>query len=266
MLFVFIYRTKNISPIFTAVNSVAVIPNQSPLSTSSPFLHSLYKPPPFFLCSSKFSFLFLSPCIFVATAGILRRPEEMTGSLVARLVLRRSPPSRPSQFFWRRGISQPAAERAKDAVVPESPPVLPPFDYSPPAYSGPPGDEILAKRREYLSPSIFHFYKSPVRTRRTGYHSLITVLFWFCYFRYYNWLINRYSVVAAERGGGEEAVPVRRKREEVRWCVRRDCYGVLRALPPWCGRGHRGANEAVTALHRSLSQPCHRWFCWSLGF
>lgn len=29
-------------------------------------------------------------------------------------------------------------------------------------YSGPPAAEILAKRREFLSPSMFHFYKKPV--------------------------------------------------------------------------------------------------------
>ncbi|XP_027352595.1 alanine--glyoxylate aminotransferase 2 homolog 3, mitochondrial-like [Abrus precatorius] len=82
----------------------------------------------------------------------------MTGSLTARLVLRRSLP--PTRLFFSRGVSLPATEKTKDAVpaVPE----LPAFDYTPPAYSGPSGDDILAKRREYLSPSILHFYKTPL--------------------------------------------------------------------------------------------------------
>ncbi|KAJ1379790.1 Pyridoxal phosphate-dependent transferase, major domain [Sesbania bispinosa] len=83
----------------------------------------------------------------------------MSGSLAARLVLRRSLPQR--QFLWRRGFSQTAAERAKESAV-SAPSELPAFDYVPPAYSGPSSDEIMAKRREYLSPSFFHFYKTPL--------------------------------------------------------------------------------------------------------
>ncbi|WCJ27947.1 hypothetical protein M5689_009661 [Euphorbia peplus] len=41
-------------------------------------------------------------------------------------------------------------------------PKLPPFDYSPPPYSGPSADEILAKRKQFLSPSLFHFYTKPL--------------------------------------------------------------------------------------------------------
>ncbi|RRT55552.1 hypothetical protein B296_00028350, partial [Ensete ventricosum] len=45
-----------------------------------------------------------------------------------------------------------------DAVVPG----MPPFDYAPPRYDGPRAAEILRKRSEYLSPSMFYFYKKPV--------------------------------------------------------------------------------------------------------
>ncbi|PNX74087.1 alanine-glyoxylate aminotransferase 2 mitochondrial-like [Trifolium pratense] len=83
----------------------------------------------------------------------------MTGSLLARLLRRSSP--QQSRFICQRSISQSAAERTKETVSVE-PPVLPAFDYVPPPYSGPSGDEILAKRKEYLSPSIMHFYKSPL--------------------------------------------------------------------------------------------------------
>ncbi|KAH7514719.1 hypothetical protein FEM48_Zijuj11G0120400 [Ziziphus jujuba var. spinosa] len=41
-------------------------------------------------------------------------------------------------------------------------PKIPPFDYSPPPYTGPTADQILAKRKQYLSPSMFYFYKNPL--------------------------------------------------------------------------------------------------------
>ena len=41
-------------------------------------------------------------------------------------------------------------------------PKLPPFDYSPPPYTGPSAADILAKRKAYLSPSLFHFYNKPL--------------------------------------------------------------------------------------------------------
>ncbi|KAL2500397.1 Alanine--glyoxylate aminotransferase 2-like protein 3 [Forsythia ovata] len=41
-------------------------------------------------------------------------------------------------------------------------PDMPPFDYTPPRYTGPDADEIMRKRREFLSPSMFCFYKKPV--------------------------------------------------------------------------------------------------------
>ncbi|XP_010256968.1 PREDICTED: alanine--glyoxylate aminotransferase 2 homolog 3, mitochondrial [Nelumbo nucifera] len=41
-------------------------------------------------------------------------------------------------------------------------PKLPPFDYTPPPYTGPRAAEILQKRKEYLSPSMFYFYKKPL--------------------------------------------------------------------------------------------------------
>lgn len=81
----------------------------------------------------------------------------MTVFLATRLVFRRSPP-----LLWRRSFSRAAVEAEKDTVAVPS---LPLFDYSPPPYAGPTADEILAKRREYLSPSILHFYKNPVSPR-----------------------------------------------------------------------------------------------------
>lgn len=41
-------------------------------------------------------------------------------------------------------------------------PELPPFDFQPRAYTGPSPDEVLALRREFVNPAIFHYYKSPL--------------------------------------------------------------------------------------------------------
>lgn len=62
-----------------------------------------------------------------------------------------------SSGFGSRSFSQ-AAAPLHEAEVPR----MPAFDYTPPPYSGPSSAEILAKRKEFLSPSIFHFYKNPV--------------------------------------------------------------------------------------------------------
>lgn len=41
-------------------------------------------------------------------------------------------------------------------------PALPPFDHQPAPYTGPTPEEVLAMRREFLSPAIFHYYKRPL--------------------------------------------------------------------------------------------------------
>lgn len=41
-------------------------------------------------------------------------------------------------------------------------PKMPPFDYAPPLYEGPTAADILKKRAEFLSPSMFYFYRKPV--------------------------------------------------------------------------------------------------------
>ncbi|GAB2223625.1 hypothetical protein Droror1_Dr00017766 [Drosera rotundifolia] len=42
------------------------------------------------------------------------------------------------------------------------PPTLPPFDYEPRLYNGPLADEVLRKRKQFLGPSIFHYYQKPI--------------------------------------------------------------------------------------------------------
>ena len=39
---------------------------------------------------------------------------------------------------------------------------LPPFDYTPKTYDGPSPEEILALRKEFVNPAIFHYYKKPI--------------------------------------------------------------------------------------------------------
>lgn len=39
---------------------------------------------------------------------------------------------------------------------------LPPFDYTPKPYNGPSPEEILALRKEFVNPAIFHYYKKPI--------------------------------------------------------------------------------------------------------
>jgi alanine-glyoxylate transaminase/(R)-3-amino-2-methylpropionate-pyruvate transaminase len=41
-------------------------------------------------------------------------------------------------------------------------PALPPFDYQPQPYTGPSAEEVLALRRQFLNPTIFHYYKNPL--------------------------------------------------------------------------------------------------------
>ena len=41
-------------------------------------------------------------------------------------------------------------------------PELPPFDHQPNKYKGPPADEVLAQRKQFLNPGIFLYYKKPL--------------------------------------------------------------------------------------------------------
>jgi alanine-glyoxylate transaminase/(R)-3-amino-2-methylpropionate-pyruvate transaminase len=41
-------------------------------------------------------------------------------------------------------------------------PQLPPFDYTPMTYDGPSPEEILALRKQFVNPAIFHYYKKPI--------------------------------------------------------------------------------------------------------
>jgi hypothetical protein len=52
-----------------------------------------------------------------------------------------------------------AAEAAGDDPAP---PKMPAFDYKPKAYMGPKLEEVLEKRKKFLNPAMFLYYKKPV--------------------------------------------------------------------------------------------------------
>ncbi|KAJ1398621.1 Pyridoxal phosphate-dependent transferase, major domain [Sesbania bispinosa] len=54
----------------------------------------------------------------------------------------------------------PSAATATHSVAP--PPQLPPFDHQPQPYKGPSADEVLAKRKTFLGPSLFYYYQKPL--------------------------------------------------------------------------------------------------------
>ncbi|KAJ6811565.1 alanine--glyoxylate aminotransferase 2-like protein 3, mitochondrial-like [Iris pallida] len=62
----------------------------------------------------------------------------------------------------RRGISRSAAATATEVENATITPKMPPFDYAPPPYNGPSAADIMKKRLEFLSPSLFCFYKKPL--------------------------------------------------------------------------------------------------------
>ena len=41
-------------------------------------------------------------------------------------------------------------------------PQLPPCSYQPKAYRGPSAEEVLALRKQFVNPGIFHMYKKPI--------------------------------------------------------------------------------------------------------
>ncbi|KAF5952403.1 hypothetical protein HYC85_010347 [Camellia sinensis] len=77
---------------------------------------------------------------------------------IQRFPIRRAFPAR-DLLRWRRSFSQVSQKQSEnDAPVPK----MPSFDYSPPPYSGPSAADILLKRKQFLSPSMFYFYNKPL--------------------------------------------------------------------------------------------------------
>ncbi|CAM8897616.1 unnamed protein product [Rhodiola kirilowii] len=82
----------------------------------------------------------------------------MTTALMTIRRIRRS----VSTFSLRRDHSSAAAAPTAREIGGEFHAKLPPFDYTPPPYTGPSAAEILQKRKQYLSPSMFYFYDKPI--------------------------------------------------------------------------------------------------------
>ncbi|THG09544.1 alanine--glyoxylate aminotransferase 2 homolog 3, mitochondrial-like [Camellia sinensis] len=75
-----------------------------------------------------------------------------------RFPIRRAIPAK-DLLVGHRSLSQVAEkETSNEALIPK----MPPFEYSPPPYTGPSATEILQKRKQFLSPSMFYFYNKPL--------------------------------------------------------------------------------------------------------
>lgn len=81
-----------------------------------------------------------------------------------RIIIPKAFSGRKALIFTRRSLSSlPQQSQSSLQHNEASLPKMPPFDYTPPPYTGPSAEEIFKKRKEYLNPAIFHFYKDPVR-------------------------------------------------------------------------------------------------------
>ncbi|KAI3958047.1 hypothetical protein MKW98_020689 [Papaver atlanticum] len=63
-----------------------------------------------------------------------------------------------TQRFFSQSAVRKSEEEQNETVLPK----MPSFNYIPPPYTGPSAAEILQKRKEYLSPSLFSLYKKPL--------------------------------------------------------------------------------------------------------
>lgn len=109
--------------------------------------------------------------------------------MALQVLLKKTIAKSKSRFDVRNGLSLCDAFSA----VPSSPfttsatasdvaglPQLPPFDYEPKPYKGPLADEVFAKRKKFLGPSLFHYYQKPVSLENKS--NLINFCFFFSFF------------------------------------------------------------------------------------
>ncbi|KAL8160724.1 hypothetical protein V2J09_002261 [Rumex salicifolius] len=55
-----------------------------------------------------------------------------------------------------------SSSSSSHAISAAQPPKLPSFDYEPKPYNGPSVAEVLRKRKQFLGPSLFHYYQNPL--------------------------------------------------------------------------------------------------------
>lgn len=84
----------------------------------------------------------------------MRRAAACAASSLARLVS-----EAPAGL---RGAASSAGVPAAAAAGAAPLPVIPPFAHTPKPYAGPPAAELLEKRKRFLNPALFHFYKEPL--------------------------------------------------------------------------------------------------------
>ncbi|XP_051113648.1 alanine--glyoxylate aminotransferase 2 homolog 3, mitochondrial-like isoform X2 [Andrographis paniculata] len=77
--------------------------------------------------------------------------------MMRRVISRAAISFKPSRFHRSQSsLSRTLAD--EEPVLPQ----MPPFDYTPPPYTGPTAEEILSKRHKFLSPAVFHFFNKPL--------------------------------------------------------------------------------------------------------
>lgn len=92
---------------------------------------------------------------------------------IVQVLMGRAGLTRPLGNFGRTfsAIAEQPAPAATASV--SQTPQIPDFDYTPRPYSGPSAAEVLEKRKKYLNPAIFYYYKKPVLcVRRSIIHML----------------------------------------------------------------------------------------------
>jgi hypothetical protein len=95
----------------------------------------------------------------------------MVGGAVAGA--RRALPRWQALSSCRRGVSLASKEVQPKAGVPQ----MPLFDFTPQPYNGPKADEILAKRKKFLNPALFLYYKKHVSSAQLPHLWSIQCLF-----------------------------------------------------------------------------------------
>lgn len=97
------------------------------------------------------------------------------------LLKRTTKPNRSDLLACRPFSSLRSSSATATQTITTPPPQIPPFDHQPHPYYGPSADEVFSKRKQFLGPSLFHFYQKPVSSyHQTHFSSLISFIV--CYF------------------------------------------------------------------------------------
>nr|AFK46595.1 unknown [Medicago truncatula] len=78
------------------------------------------------------------------------------------LLKRTTKPNRSDLLACRPFSSLRSSSATATQTITTPPPQIPPFDHQPHPYYGPSADEVFSKRKQFLGPSLFHFYQKPL--------------------------------------------------------------------------------------------------------